>query len=119
MGPEGGACNLQSAYDAGGQGAIGFFAVPSDSAPPEAWAFVVNGKEVDHNQTLLMPIGTYDVTVNGPTGYHVANAAGACVLADGAVRLTVTVFGGSCTVQTEPNTFESLPNSLFLPVIRQ
>ena len=66
-----------------------------------------------------MPIGTYDVTVNGPTGYHVANAAGACVLADGAVRLTVTVFGGSCTVQTEPNTFESLPNSLFLPVIRQ
>jgi hypothetical protein len=116
---DGGTCNLQSAYGAGGVGAISFFAVPSDDAPPEAWAFVVNGEEVDHSQTKLMSIGTYSVTVNGPAGYHVANATGACALTDGVVRLTVTVFGGSCTVQTAPDIPAELPNSLFMPVIRQ
>jgi uncharacterized delta-60 repeat protein len=117
VGVEGGTCNLQSAYDAGGVGAIGFFVAPSDDFPPEAWSFVVNSQEVDHNQTLLMPIGTYGVTVNGPFGYHVAGASGACALVDGAVRVTVTVFGGACTVQTTPDAPVDLPFATFLPSV--
>lgn len=103
VGVEGGTCNLQSAYDASGVGAVSFYAAPSDDAPPELWNFVANGQLVDHGQTLLMPVGAYTVTVNSPAGYHVAGAAGVCALVDGAVRLTVTVFGGSCTVQTAPD----------------
>ncbi|HRA65409.1 MAG TPA: hypothetical protein PL187_05255, partial [Caldilinea sp.] len=117
VGVEGGTCNLNSAYDAGGVGAIGFFVAPSDDFPPEAWSFVVNSQEVDHNQTLLMPVGTYGVTVNGPFGYHVAGASGACALADGAVRVTVTVFGGACTVQTTPDAPVDLPFTTFLPSV--
>ncbi len=103
VGVEGGTCNLQSAYDAAGVGAISFYALPSDDAPPEVWNFVANGQMVDHGQTLLMPVGVYTVTVNSPTGYHVTGATGACAFVDGAVRLTVTVFGGACTVQTAPD----------------
>jgi archaellum component FlaF (FlaF/FlaG flagellin family) len=103
VGVEGGSCNLQSAYDASGVGAVSFYAAPSDDAPPELWNFVANGQPVDHGQTLLMPVGAYTVTVNSPAGYHVAGATGVCALVDGAVRLTVTVFGGSCTVQTAPD----------------
>jgi archaellum component FlaF (FlaF/FlaG flagellin family) len=103
VGVDGGTCNLQSAYDAGGVGAIGFYSAPSDDAPPEAWNFVANGQAVDHNQTLLLPVGAYSVTVNGPSGYHVANATGVCALVDGVVQLNVTVFGGACTVQTAPD----------------
>jgi len=103
VGVEGGACNLQSAYDGGGVGAIGFYAAPSDDAPPAAWGFVANGQEVEHSQTLLMPVGSYAIAVNGPAGYHVTGATGVCALVDGAVRLTVTVFGGACTVQTAPD----------------
>ncbi|HAJ34478.1 MAG TPA: hypothetical protein DCL15_02120 [Chloroflexi bacterium] len=103
VGVEGGTCNLQSAYDASGVGAISFYAAPSDDAPPELWNFVANGQMVDHGQTLLMPVGVYTVTVNSPTGYSVTGATGVCALVDGSVRLTVTVFGGSCTVQTAPD----------------
>ena len=118
VGVEGGACNLQSAYDAGGVGAINFYAVPSDDAPPEIWNFVANGQMVDHGQALLMPVGVYTVTVNGPTGYHVAGATGVCSLVEGQVRLTVTVFGGSCIVQTAPDAAPPQADfALYLPAV--
>lgn len=117
VGVEGGTCNLQSAYGAGGTGAIGFYAAPSNDAPPEMWNFVANGQAADHNQMLLMPVGVYTVTVNGPEGYHVAGATGVCSLVDGTVQLNVTAFGGACTVQTAPDAAPPSDFALFLPAV--
>ncbi len=119
VGVEGGTCNLQSAYDAGGVGAIGFYAAPSDDAPPELWNFVANGQAVDHNQTLLMPVGAYTVTVNGPESYYISGATGVCALVEDVVRLNVTVFGGACTVQTAPDAAPppQAEYALFLPAV--
>jgi archaellum component FlaF (FlaF/FlaG flagellin family) len=117
VGVEGGTCNLQSAYDAGGVGAIGFYAAPSNDAPPEMWNFVVNSQAADHNQMLLMPVGVYTVTVNGPEGYHVAGATGVCSLVDGTVQLNVTAFGGACTVQTAPDAAPPSDFASYLPVV--
>jgi uncharacterized delta-60 repeat protein len=83
--------------------------VEGGAAQPDAFSFDVLTHTVSHGQAVVLETGLYTVTERGPADYVLRTASDACALVDGAIQLTVTKAGGTCTVNnTWPVTFAKL-----------
>ncbi|MEM7116119.1 MAG: hypothetical protein AAF614_27020 [Chloroflexota bacterium] len=85
------------------QGTITFVkSVSGGSSSPSDWTFDITGGQQDiaHNGQATLDTGSYTVTEDGPAGYSLTGASGACSYdaQSGEITLTVTDAGGTCTV---------------------
>ncbi len=78
--------------------------VVNGEAQPNEFTFHVNGNDYNNGDQDTFLVGQYQLTEDGPDGYSLVNAEGACELSQGdisPVKLTVTENGGTCTITNQ------------------